>query len=726
MHVRTTTRRRGDSVYRSVQIVQSYRRPDGMPANKVLGSFGDLSPLEVDNLKQALAASRAGLAVILPSGIASRLPPRKARANLQYLDVAITYRVWQSWELTSLIDELVPDSQADVSMGEMTAGLVVQRCVEPGSKLLAARWYPKTALPELQGLAPRKFNNTRIHRVLEALETIEDSLQQRLAARIAGKQGRFVCLFLDCTDTWFVGHGPESAHKRITKDGVLRRRIGIALLCDQRGYPLRWATVPGNHNEVDTMMALLRRVADVFWADRVPVVADRAMGRGVTISALLSTGLRFVTAVSAHEMASYTDRIPFGMFEAILHGKQPTDAADLEKKLRQTALNAGFEQVSEERFVLDLGVFNKGEHTNASANTAQDDGPSRAVAALRVAMRLRADLEAGEAKTSEELAKLYGCTSRQIRRWLRLLELSTAIQQRVFAGHADRLSPSDLERITRQPAKRQVKTFDKACRDAGDGPALRPTKLLAQLSAILPVQVRGVVLFNPKRFLEQRRNAEEQLNKLNEFVNDLNRRLQSPHSRRNRNSVLAAVGAELKRRKLLSVFEIEVETVKVDGRKVLQVQLHRNDEAWRLRQRTNGFTLIIAHPDIVSTAVELVELYFAKDMVEKDFQAIKSVIKLRPVRHRTDPKVRAHVTLCMLALLIDRTIEGRLLSTSIPMTAADVLTTLHSCHLNLYTDEDAPTYSVTELDPDQRRILAALDMEDLADDHLVRQALTPR
>jgi len=47
----------------------------------------------------------------------------------------------------------------------------------------------------------------------------------------------------------------------------------------------------------------------------------------------------------------------------------------------------------------------------------------------------------------------------------------------------------------------------------------------------------------------------------------------------------------------------------------------------------------------------LVSVYRAKDAVEKDFQTIKTDIKLRPVFHHTDPKVRAHLSLCMLTVL---------------------------------------------------------------------------
>jgi len=240
------------------------------------------------------------------------------------------------------------------------------------------------------------------------------------------------------------------------------------------------------------------------------------------------------------------------------------------------------------------------------------------------------------------------------------------------------------------------------------------------------VRVRGVVLFNPRRFLEQRHTTHAQLDKLHAFVGDLNQRLRSPFSRRKRDSVLAVVGAELRHRHWTRLFGIQIDSVLNDGRTVMQVTLQRDEDAWQQRRRTDGLTLIVAHPDIPGTAAELAALYFAKDKVEKDFQTIKSVLELRPVRHRTDHKVRAHVTLCMLALLLERSLERQLRDAGAPMTAAAALDELRGCHLNLYADPRDAIYSVTEPTPDQRSILAALGRKDLADDDAVRRSITPR
>lgn len=52
------------------------------------------------------------------------------------------------------------------------------------------------------------------------------------------------------------------------------------------------------------------------------------------------------------------------------------------------------------------------------------------------------------------------------------------------------------------------------------------------------------------------------------------------------------------------------------------------------------------------TKEEMVEKYFDKDIVEKAFHEFKSTIKLRPVRHWLEHRVKAHVFLCYLSYLL--------------------------------------------------------------------------
>ena len=82
-----------------------------------------------------------------------------------------------------------------------------------------------------------------------------------------------------------------------------------------------------------------------------------------------------------------------------------------------------------------------------------------------------------------------------------------------------------------------------------------------------------------------------------------------------------------------------------------EVELKLNKEEWAKRRKYDGLCILVTHPDCPLSAKEICQLYRDKDVVEKDFQIIKSNLDLQPIRHRFDEKVNAHVTICMLALI---------------------------------------------------------------------------
>lgn len=147
---------------------------------------------------------------------------------------------------------------------------------------------------------------------------------------------------------------------------------------------------------------------------------------------------------------------------------------------------------------------------------------------------------------------------------------------------------------------------------------------------------------------------------------------------------------------------------------------------WERRRRYDGFVLLLGHPKLTQSARELVNFYRIKDTVEKDFQTIKSLVKLRPIYSYTDPKVQAHVTLCMLSLLVQRTLEHNLQTSGVVMTAPACIDVLETCHLNERRSNSEPVYDITLLNSAQQKILSALGLEHLADDDHLRGLITPR
>jgi hypothetical protein len=96
VHLKITRVTRGNKVYQYAQLVESYRRPDGVSTQRVLANLGQRDDLEITNLRNALAASRDGKSVVVT---APELDTRHIEVldNLAWLDVAVVIGSCASW-----------------------------------------------------------------------------------------------------------------------------------------------------------------------------------------------------------------------------------------------------------------------------------------------------------------------------------------------------------------------------------------------------------------------------------------------------------------------------------------------------------------------------------------------------------------------------------------------------------------------------------------------------
>jgi hypothetical protein len=81
----------------------------------------------------------------------------------------------------------------------------------------------------------------------------------------------------------------------------------------------------------------------------------------------------------------------------------------------------------------------------------------------------------------------------------------------------------------------------------------------------------------------------------------------------------------------------------------------RNEDRIQQEAELDGFYVIRAKvPDPQPTASELVATYKGLSAVERAFRTLKGVdLKIRPIHHRLELRVRAHVLLCMLAYYVE-------------------------------------------------------------------------
>jgi transposase len=147
---------------------------------------------------------------------------------------------------------------------------------------------------------------------------------------------------------------------------------------------------------------------------------------------------------------------------------------------------------------------------------------------------------------------------------------------------------------------------------------------------------RYVLCFNPKEAERQKKRRAEVLSELHEL-------LASHKSRNVRAKWTAAVRASKRTGPYLSVGS--------DG------TLYVDADKLRAAEKRDGKWVLVTNDDTLPVQ-EVAESYRALGIIERCFRSMKSTqIELRPMFHRANRRIEAHVKLCVLALLVQRIAE---------------------------------------------------------------------
>jgi transposase len=125
----------------------------------------------------------------------------------------------------------------------------------------------------------------------------------------------------------------------------------------------------------------------------------------------------------------------------------------------------------------------------------------------------------------------------------------------------------------------------------------------------------------------------------------------------------------------------------------------------KAEERLDGkYLLSTSDPDLCAEDVALGYKNLLE--AERGFRDLKSTLELRPVFHRVERRIRAHVLLCWLALLLIRVAERQT-----GQTWRRIALELQRLHLVTLTGPTGTAQHTTALTPAQREILAALRID---------------
>jgi len=199
---------------------------------------------------------------------------------------------------------------------------------------------------------------------------------------------------------------------------------------------------------------------------------------------------------------------------------------------------------------------------------------------------------------------------------------------------------------------------------------------------------RYVVCFNPEEATKDRLTRERHLSEL----------------------ATALAAGRRKKGNARTRSEAELLTHPVYGRYLTQQPdgLALNQQKAKDEARLDGKYLLSTSDDTM-TAAEMALAYKHLQEVERSWRDLKQVLEIRPIYHRKEERIRAHVLLCYLALLLVRVVETR---TRTPWRR--LRRELDHMRLGEFAGKTGRVKRRTETTAEQKRIFNALKLKEPA------------
>ncbi len=224
----------------------------------------------------------------------------RARQAKTWGPVLIFRRPWEQLGLAAMLGRLVEGAAARTDFEEAAFAMVLNRLLDPMSKLRVSDWVRTIYRPEWERLELNHF-----YRALDFLSEHKTELEQGLYDQVRDLFNLELDLVLwDATTTYFEGRAAEGlAEYGFSKDKQPDRvQIMVGVLVSGDGFPIAHEVFPGNTAEVDTFRHVIGKVKQEFHPRRVILVADRGMVSGELLRELEGSNLEYIVGVRMRKL----------------------------------------------------------------------------------------------------------------------------------------------------------------------------------------------------------------------------------------------------------------------------------------------------------------------------------------------------------------------------------------------------------------------------------------
>jgi len=294
MFIRIAKQKRGDKVYRHLQIAESFRDPakGKEPRTRIIAQLGTIEGLGEEQIAKLIAGLQRAIGKE-PSAPTDLLFAR------DFGDVHAVGGVWDLLGLSAALDQCRIAGRSSAAVSELVRMLVMNRICDPCSKLALLDWLESV---EYDGQVPSYH---QLLRAMDRLIRIKDAAEVKIAKRLLSEVEEMDLVFYDITSTYFEGE------RSLVKDDFRfdRRQVVIGMVMTRSGIPLCHHVFAGNTVDKTTVTDVVRDLKQRFNLNRIIFVGDRGMLSDANLGVIMGEELGFIVAHPLRKNTHATDVI---------------------------------------------------------------------------------------------------------------------------------------------------------------------------------------------------------------------------------------------------------------------------------------------------------------------------------------------------------------------------------------------------------------------------------
>lgn len=300
MFPRIVTHKRNNKTYSYLHISESIRK-NGKSTTRDIANLGNIEQFENKDIENIID----GLIKIFQLEQYSLDKEVQILKSLDYGNIIFWQKLWNKFNLSQIIKNALNKqaSQVEIPVEKYIEMMVINRCINPSSKLGITRWLEGTCYNEMDSYSDLNLDVNYFYRSMDHLIKLKDEIECILFDKLKTLFSVNVRLtFYDITSTYVYGQQCPIAEYGYSRDHRSDcKQIIIGIVTSYEGYPVKHYIFEGNVVDSTTVQEVIKDLKTQFNIEETIFVGDRGMITKLNLRSIETEGFSYIMGVKAHQ-----------------------------------------------------------------------------------------------------------------------------------------------------------------------------------------------------------------------------------------------------------------------------------------------------------------------------------------------------------------------------------------------------------------------------------------